>query len=140
MDKDAYSKSAKADIISTINKELLLDEDILYKLSLELLNVLFSVIRTKSISIDKLRDIISHNVTSNAILQAITNTLQTQSPRDIPRTTLQPQSPIDISRTTPQPQTPIDIQKTTPQPQTPMDIPKTTPQPQTPIDIPRCIY
>jgi len=71
MDDESYYNSLKADIIPIINAELNMDEDRLYALSVEALNEIFNVLQAKTIDRDKLKEIISNNSSSEAIIEAI---------------------------------------------------------------------
>ena len=71
MDDESYYNSLKGDIIPIINAELHMDEDRLFSLSVEALNEIFNVLQAKSISEQKLRDIITNNSSSEAVIEAI---------------------------------------------------------------------
>lgn len=73
MDDESYYNSLKADIIPIINAELNMDESRLYSLSVEALNEIFNALQAKSISQDKLKEIINNNTSSEAIIEAIKN-------------------------------------------------------------------
>ncbi|MHA1266385.1 MAG: hypothetical protein ACTSRS_14220 [Candidatus Helarchaeota archaeon] len=80
MDEEAYTRSLKADIIPIINAELQMDEDLLYSLSIEVLNELFGILQAKTIPVPQLREIISTHNSTDDILSAFRNNIQAQVP------------------------------------------------------------
>jgi len=84
MDDEAYYNSLKADIIPIINAELHMDEERLFSLSIEALNEIFTVLQAKSIPEEKLKTIITRNLNSEAIIEAIKGYEPSSAPLNFP--------------------------------------------------------